>query len=104
MSVSELMCLMGGPMIIDRTYLVMPVACPLLGVSRAPLASEVLLICESCEWTGFRGRGRRMRSGCPFETSAEVDAMMSAAGHQNRPGCCALSPLSHFQCAVSAAR
>lgn len=68
----------------------MPVVCPLLGVS------ESLLICDSCEWTGFRGRGRKMRSSYPFETLAEVDAMLSAARRQrdnpNRPYATLLHP------------
>lgn len=61
-------------------YLVMPVAfsTPLATGWRVPLplGSETLLICDSCEWIGFRGRGRSMRSLVPSEMSAEEVVVM----------------------------
>jgi hypothetical protein len=62
------------------------VAWSLLGVSGALFGSEALLICDSWEWMGFRGRGRMTLSAAPSETSAEVEAMIMAwqRGKRNR--------------------
>jgi hypothetical protein len=54
------------------------VAWSLLGVSGALFDSDALLICDSWECMGFRGRGRMTLSAAASETSAEVDAMVMA--------------------------
>ncbi len=71
-----------------ETHLVMPVDSPLSGTSSEPLLrSETLLICDSCECTGFRGRGRTTPSlARSTNGSAEVEAMFRAAPEHSARG------------------